>query len=316
MAEIEISSDFPFILHRVKVLDAEMAYVDTAPTKHYKQQQLPVMVFLHGNPTSSYLWRNVIPHDSSQTRCVAPDLIGMGASDKLPHLSYRFIEHALYLDEFIADVIPKDQTVVLVLHDWGSGLGFHWARRNAHRVAGLAFMEFVPPMPTWEILDKGGMTSTFQAFRGPPEVGRKLLIEENVFVEKVLPGGVVRALSEKEMEHYRAPYLEPVDREPVYRWPNEVPIEGKPTDVYAIAETYHAWLLKTDIPKLFFWATPGAIIGEELAGWYQKTLKKMTGVHIGPGKHYLQEDNPHLIGKELAKWMDQVVAAKGGESKV
>lgn len=240
----------------------------------------------------------------------------MGASDKLPHLSYRFIEHALYLDEFIAGVIPKDQTVVLVLHDWGSGLGFHWARRNAHRVAGLAFMEFVPPMPTWEILDKGGMTSTFQAFRGPPEVGRKLLIEENVFVEKVLPGGVVRALSETEMEHYRAPYLEPVDREPVYRWPNEVPIEGKPTDVYAIAETYHAWLLKTDIPKLFFWATPGAIIGEELAGWYQKTLKKMTGVHIGPGKHYLQEDNPHLIGKELAKWMDQVVAAKGGESKV
>ncbi len=265
MVNIEISSDFPFILHRVKVLDAEMAYVDTAPTNHYKQQQQPVMLFLHGNPTSSYLWRNVIPHVSSQTRCIAPDLIGMGASDKLPHLSYRFIEHALYLDEFIADVIPKNQTVVLVLHDWGSGLGFHWARRNAHRVAGLAFMEFVPPMPTWEIFDKGGMTSTFQAFRGPPEVGRKLLIEENVFIEKFLPGGVVRALSEKDMEHYRAPYLEPVDREPVYRWLNEVPIEG---------------------------------------------------VHIGPGKHYLQEDNPHLIGKELAKWMDQVVAAKGGESKV
>lgn len=160
------------------------------------------------------------------------------------------------------------------------------------------------------------MTSTFQAFRGPSEVGRKLLIEKNVFVEKFLPGDVVRALSEKNMKHYRASYLEPIDREPVYRWLNEVPIEGKPADVYAIAETYHAWLLENDIPKLFFWATPGGIIGEELAGWYQKTLKKMTGVHIGPGKHYLQEDNPHLIGKELAKWMDQVVAAKGGESKV
>lgn len=135
MAEKEISSDFLFTLQRVKILDAEMAYIDTAPTQSSHQQ--PVVLFLHGNPTSSYLWRNIIPYVSNRARCVAPDLIGMGASEKLPHLTYRFIEHALYLDEFCAAVIPRDQTVILVLHDWGSALGFHWARRNEHRVAGL-----------------------------------------------------------------------------------------------------------------------------------------------------------------------------------
>ena len=314
MRDHEISSDFPFTLHRVKVLNAEMAYVDTAPAMHSQQQQ-PVTLFLHGNPTSSYLWRNVIPHVSSQTRCIAPDLVGMGSSDKLPNSSYRFIEHALYLDEFIADVVPKEQTIVLVVHDWGSALGFHWARRHTDRVAGLAFMEFVPPMPSWEILDKGGMADTFQAFRGPPEAGRKLLIEENVFIEKILPGSVVRTLTEREMEHYRAPYLKAVDREPLYRWPNEVPIERNPADVYAVVEKYHAWLLENDIPKLFFWATPGKIIGEELAAWYRKTLKLTTSVHIGPGKHFLQEDNPHLIGIELAKWMDQAVLVDGWKKK-
>lgn len=152
----------------------------------------------------------------------------MGASAKLPNLAYRFVEHALYLDEFCAAVIPRNQQVILVVHDWGSALGLHWARRNAHRVAGLAFMEFVPPMPTWEILEKGGGASMFQAFRGPPEIGRKLIIEENVFVEKVLSGGVVRGLTEKEMEHYQAPFLEPSSREPLYRWPNEVPIRANP----------------------------------------------------------------------------------------
>jgi len=311
MAEKEISSDFPFTLQRVKILDAEMAYVDTAPKQNLHQE--PLLLFLHGNPTSSYLWRNVIPHVSSRARCLAPDLIGMGASDKLPHLAYRFIEHALYLDEFCAAVIPSDQKVILVLHDWGSALGFHWARRNSSRVAGLAFMEFVPLMPSWENLEKGGIASSFQAFRGPPEVGRKLIIEDNVFVEQVLPGGVVRGLTENEMAHYRAPYLDPSSREPLYHWANEVPIEGNPADVYAIAEKYHAWLLESKVPKLFFWATPGVVIGEELAGWYRNTLKNTRSVGIGPGRHYLQEDNPSSVGGELAKWMDQVILRKDGK---
>ena len=191
----------------------------------------------------------------------------MGTSDKLPHLAYRFIEHALYLDEFCAAVIPRDQKVILVLHDWGSALGFHWARHNSHRILGLVFMEFIPPMSAWENLEKGSVASGFQAFRGPPEVGRKLIIENNVFVESVLPGGVVRGLTEKEMEQYRALFLEPSSREPLYRWTNEVLIQGIPADVYAIAEAYHAWLLESEVPNLFFWATPGVVIGEELADW-------------------------------------------------
>jgi len=268
-----------------------MAYVDTAPKQNLHRE--PLLLLLQGNPISSYLWRNVIPHVSSRARCLAPDLIGMGASDKLPLLAYRFIEHALYLDEFCAAVIPSDQKVILVLHDWGSALGFHWARRNSSRVAGLAFTEFVPLMPSWENLEKRVIASSFQAFRGPPEVGRKLIIEDNVFVEQVLPGGVVRGLTENEMAHYRAPYLDPSSREPLYRWANEVPIEGDPVDV---SEKYHAWLLESEVPKLFFWATPGVIIGEELAGWYRNTLKNTRSVGIGPGRHYLQEDNPSLIG--------------------
>ncbi len=204
----------------------------------------------------------------------------LSASDKLPHLSYRFIEHALYLDEFIAEVVPKNQTVILVLHDWGSALGFHWARRNEHRLAGLAFMEFIPPMPTWVILDKGGMTSTFQAFRGPPEVGRKLLIEENVFVEKVLPGSVVRALTEKEMEHYRAPFLEPVDRDPVYGWPNEVRIEGKPADV--IVDGIASLLFSTcpifaspssKLPRILFASAPSILQPLAFHNFYSSPFK-------------------------------------------
>lgn len=313
MAEREISPDFPFPLYRVKTLDAEMAYVDTAPKGG--SQERPVMLFIHGNPTSSYLWRNIIPYVSSLTRCIAPDLIGMGASDKLPHLAYRLIEHALYLDEFIAAVIPRTQPVILVVHDWGSILGFHWARRNEHRVAGLAFMEFVPPL-TWESIEAGGGAEMMRTFRGPPEIGRKLIIEDNFFIEKFLPGGVVRSLTEKEMEHYRAPFTEPSSREPIYRCPNEVAIDGKPADVAAIMEKYHAWLLESEVPKLFFSATPGLTIGEELASHYRKTLKNTRCVNIGPGRHWLQEDNPHLIGSELAKWMEQVVLGEDGKAKV
>ena len=164
-------------------------------------------------------------------------------------------------------------------------------------------MEFVPPTPTWEILEKGGGASVFQAFRGSPEVGRELIIEKNMFVEKVLPGGVARGLTVKEMDNYRAPFLDPSSREPLYRWRNEVPIEGKSAGVYAVVELYHTWLLENEIPKLFLWATPGVIIGEELAGWYRKTLKNTTSVGIGRGRHYLLEDNPHVIGTELAKWV-------------
>ena len=315
MTDQDISPDFPFTLERVKVYDAEMAYIDTAPNQQPSSTTKdPVMLFLHGNPTSSYLWRNIIPHIPRQIRCLTPDLIGMGESTKLPHLSYRFIEHALYLDEFIATTIPATQPVVLVLHDWGSGLGFHWARRNAHRVAGLAFMEFVAPM-TWDGLGGADGEALLRAFRGPPEIGRKLIIEENFFIEKFLQIGVARGLTEAEMTHYRRPYLEeePVSasnssssREPLYRWPNEAPIDGQPKDVSAIVEAYHAWLLDSEVPKLLFHARPGAAIREKQVRKYRALLKNARIVDVGPGVHWIQEDNPHLIGRELAGWMEGV----------
>ena len=319
----DISSDFPFTLERVRVYDAEMAYIDTAPNAPTTTKN-PVMLFLHGNPTSSYLWRNIIPHIPPQTRCLAPDLIGMGASSKLPHLAYRFLDHALYLDEFIAATVPRTQPVILVLHDWGSGLGFHWARRNAHRVAGLAFMEFVAPM-TWDGIEGVQGESLLRVFRGPEEPARKLIIEENFFVEKFLPAGVARGLTEAEMTHYRRPYLleeqqqQPASdgsntssgrssREPLYRWPNEVPIDGKPEHMAAIVEAYHAWLLDSELPKLLFHATPGAAIREEQVRKYRALLKNAKIVDVGPGIHWIQEDNPHLIGRELAGWMEGVVS--------
>ena len=313
MDDQKISSDFPFTLQRVRIYDLEMAYMDTgAPNPAQHEDPSPPMLFLHGNPTSSYVWRNIIPHVSSHTRCIAPDLVGMGHSDKPSYLSYRVVEQILYLDEFIAEVIQPataNQKIILVLEGWGSALGFHWARRHPHLVAGLAFFEFVPPIPTWDLLGKGGPASLFKAFRGPE--GRKIIIEENFFLEKFLPGSVVRALTDAEMDYYRAPYLNPDNREAVYRFPNEAPVEGEPADVYAIVEKYHTWLLENELPKLFFWASPGSIINEELAGVYVKALRNVKTVHVGPGKHFLQEDHPHLIGRELASWAQDDVEGKG-----
>jgi len=302
----EISAEFKFDKKRVSVLDAQMAYVDVGGTGG------ETVVFLHGNPTSSYLWRNVIPHVAEKARCIAPDLIGMGDSQKLPDLAYRFVDHRCYLDAFLDAVVPEGK-ITLVMHDWGSALGFDWARRNAHRVAGLAFMEFITPIPSWNYFPEVGR-DLFRAFRAP-ETGRELLIEQNFFIEKVLPGGVVRTLSETEMDHYRAPFLQAESREPLYRFPNELPIEGAPEDVFAIAEQYHEWLLSNDLPKLFFRAMPGALITEEKAAWYVAELRNTRSVTIGAGRHFVQEDQPHLIGREIADWLSTFSGNAGEGSR-
>ena len=290
----EISAEFKFDKKRVSVLDAQMAYVDVGETGS------ETVVFLHGNPTSSYLWRNVIPHVAEKARCLAPDLIGMGDSQKLLDQAYRFIDHRRYLDAFLDSVVPEGK-ITLVIHDWGSALGFDWARRNEHRVAGLAFMEFITPVTSWKDFPEAGR-NLFRSFRAP-ETGRELLIEQNLFIEKVLSGGVVRTLSETEMNHYRAPFLEAESRDPLYRFPNELPIGGAPEDVFAIAEQYHEWLFSNDLPKLFFWAMPGALITEEKAAWYAARLRNTRSVAIGAGRHFVQEDQPHLIGCEIADWL-------------
>ena len=273
------------------VLGSRMYYVDVGGG--------PPVLFLHGNPTSSYLWRNVIPHVSGVGRCIAPDLIGMGRSDK-PDLDYRFVDHARYVDGFIDALGLED--VTLVVHDWGSALGFHYAHRNEDNVRGLAFMEAIlAPVPSWDAFPEGAR-QMFQAFR-TPGVGWDMIAKQNVFIEQAIPGSVVRKLSDVEMEAYRAPFPDEQSRKPIWRWPNEIPIEGEPADVTEIVGAYNGWLQETQLPKLLFHADPGALIQAPMVEWARSALPNLETVDLGKGIHYVQEDNPDTIGREVARWV-------------
>jgi haloalkane dehalogenase len=274
-----------------EVLDSRMYYEEQGEGK-------PVLL-LHGNPTSSFLWRNVIPHVAGAGRCIAPDLIGMGRSDK-PDLDYRFVDHARYVDGFIDALGLED--LALVVHDWGSALGFHYARRNEGNVRGLAFMEAIlAPVPAWEAFPER-RREMFQAFR-TPEVGWDLIAKQNVFVERALPGAVVRKLTDEEMDAYRAPFPDEASRKPVWRWPNEIPIEGEPADVAEIVGAYNRWLQETQLPKLLFYAEPGALVPRPMVEWARSALSNLQTVDLGNGIHYLQEDHPDAIGREVARWV-------------
>ena len=289
-AKQAISAEFPFQPHYAEVHGSQMHYVEEGSGD-------PIL-FLHGNPTSSYLWRNIIPYLNSHGRCIAPDLIGMGKSDK-PGIDYRFVDHAKYLDGFIERLGLTN--ITLVVHDWGSALGFHYAARHERNVKAIAFLEaIVLPVPSWDMFPPD-FRKLFQAFR-TAGVGWEMIVNKNVFVENTLPGGVIRKLTEEEMNHYREPFLEPASRKPVWRWPNEIPIEGEPAAVVRIVETYNAHLQQSEMPKLLFYATPGAIAPAPVVEWCKQNLKNLKTVNIGPGIHFLQEDNPHLIGTELREW--------------
>ena len=274
------------------------------------------IVFQHGNPTSSYLWRNVMPHLADQGRCVAVDLIGMGDSDKLDNPgadSYRYTEHRDYL--FAAwHALGVTDRVTLVIHDWGSALGFHYAMRHESNVKGIAFLEaIIAPVPDWEMFI-ADFKEVFQAFR-TPEVGWEMIVTKNMFVEEILPAGVVRKLTEKEMNHYREPFRDPPSRKPVWRWPNEIPIEGKPADVVKAVGTYNGWLQQSKLPKLLFYATPGALLPAPMVEWCLENLSNLEAVYIGQGTHFLQEDQPHLIGSKLATWYRAVDESKAASSR-
>lgn len=286
-----ISADHPFKSNYIEVHGSKMHYID--------EGQGDPILFLHGNPTSSYLWRNIIPHVSSLGRCIALDLIGMGKSDK-PDIDYRFFDHVTYVEGFIEALGLKN--ITLVIHDWGSALGFHYAMHHEANVKGIAFMEAVLlPAPSWEGFPEDSR-ETFQAFR-TPEVGWDLIVNQNIFVEKILPGGVVRPLSEAEMDHYRAPFVELASRKPIWRWPNEIPIAGEPADVTEAVLAYNQKLQQSNMPKLLFHATPGAIISPPMVDWCRQNLKNLQTVDLGHGNHFLQEDHPHRIGTELAAWV-------------
>src|ERR1700719_1283649 len=218
----------------------------------------PVFLFLHGNPPSSYLWRNVMPEVAKTGRCVAPHLIGMGVSDKLEHPgpdTYRFTTHRDFLWGFIEAAVGRDSPLVLVGHDWGSALGFDWAKHHRDRVRGIVYMEaIVRPLSGWEEWSAAA-TPIFQGFRS--DKGEALILDRNMFVERVLPGSVLRRLGEAEMAEYRRPFREREDRWPTLTWPRQIPIAGEPAEVTAIVQAYSEWLPESELPKLFVNADPG-----------------------------------------------------------
>ena len=277
----------------VEVKGKRMAYVEMGEGD-------PV-VFLHGNPTSSYLWRNIMPHVAGQARCLAPDLIGMGDSDKLDDPgpgSYRFVEHREYLDGFL-DAVGLGGNAVFVIHDWGSALGFDWGNRHRDRTRGFCYMEALVRPVTWEEWPEAAK-AVFQGFRSP--AGEGMVLEKNVFVERVLPGSILRKISEEEMAVYRRPFAAPgEDRRPTLTWPREIPISGEPADVVEIVRAYSEWLAASDVAKLFIDAEPGAILTgpqrEFCLGWPNQTVAKVKG------SHFIQEDSPDEIGKALSDWL-------------
>ena len=281
----------------VDVLDSRMAYVEVGEGR-------PV-VFLHGNPTSSFLWRDVMPHVEGRGRLIAPDLVGMGDSAKLEPSGpdrYRFVEHRRYLDALL-DGIGVADGVVFVAHDWGSALAFDWANRRRDRVAGIAYMEAIVCPVTWDDWPEAAR-SVFQAFRSA--AGESMVLDNNVFVERVLPGSMMRKLTEEEMDEYRRPFAESGEaRRPTLSWPREIPIEGEPADVHEIVRSYAAWLpTSSDLPKLFINAEPGAILTGKQRD-FCRTWPKQTEVTVR-GVHFIQEDSHAQIGRAIADWLGSI----------
>ena len=294
MTTSNISPHDPHPRLRADVGGIEMAYVDTGAPAASSDG---AVVFLHGNPTSSYLWRNIIPHVSPLARCLAPDLVGMGESDGTPDGSYRFVDHSRYLDAWFDAVLPHGP-VTLVVHDWGSALGFHWGRRNPDRVQGLVYMEAIVRPVTWEEWPEAAR-QVFQGFRS--EAGETMVLERNIFVERVLPGSTINGISDEAMEVYRRRYAEPGEsRRPTLSWPREIPVGGEPADVVAIVAEYAEWLSQTQTPKLFVNAEPGAILtGPQRE--FCRGFANQSEVTV-PGIHFIQEDSPHEIGTAIAEW--------------
>ena len=288
MTEAISSADW-YERRRLAVLDSHMSYVEVGVGD-------PV-VLLHGNPTSSYLWRNVIPQIDRQGRCLAPDLIGMGRSGKAAGGLYRLADHVRYLDAWF-DALDL-QRVTLVVHDWGSALGFHWARRHPDRIKALVYMEAIVRPVTWAEWPDAAR-KIFQALRSPG--GEEMILAKNVFVERILPASVLRGLTAEEMEHYREPFREPGEgRRPTLTWPREIPVEGEPADVTGLVQQYAAWLSRSPLPKLFINGNPGSIlVGAQRE--FCRTWPNLQEVTV-KGSHFLQEDSPVEIGQAIARFL-------------
>jgi len=277
--------------HTVTVNGLEMAYVEEGAGD-------PIAL-LHGNPTSSHLWRHVIPHLAPLGRVIAPDLIGMGDSAKLPDSAadrYRFVEHRQYLDALLAKLGVTDD-VVFVVHDWGSALGFDWANRHRSAVKGIAYMEAIVRPMAWSEWPESARR-IFEGMRSP--AGEEIVLEKNTFVERILPASVLGAISEEDMTVYRAPFVTPgEDRRPTLTWPREIPLDGEPGDVQAIVAAYAEWLAEATVPKLFVNAEPGFL--SPVQADFCRSFTNQTEVTV-PGIHFIQEDSGDEIGAATASW--------------
>ena len=281
---------------RISINGKHLAYTDSGSGD-------PI-IFLHGNPTSSYLWRNITPYLESQGRCVCIDLIGMGDSDKLDNPdenSYRFEEHYHYINTAI-ESLTNGENITFVLHDWGSALGFNWCYHNPELVKGIAYMEAIVKEMTWEDWSDEAK-GIFQGFRS--DAGESLVLEKNYFVERVLPGSIIRKLSEEEMEEYRRPFInEGEDRRPTLSWPREIPINNHPENVCAIVNRYAEWMLTNDLPKPFINAEPGAITTGRIRD-FCRSWKNQTEITV-KGIHFIQEDSPDEIGNAISSWYKNI----------
>ncbi len=293
-------NDRPHPKKMIEVLGKTMSYVEMGDPAGQP------IVFQHGNPTSSYLWRNIMPHVQDYGRCIALDLIGMGDSDKLDThddaMPYSFATHSRYFEAAL-EALNIRENIILVIHDWGSALGFDYANRHRDRVAGISYMEaIVRPVASWDDWPEGAR-NIFQAFRSP--AGEELVLEKNIFVERVLPGSVMRGLTDAEMEIYRAPFLAAgEDRRPTLSWPRQIPIAGEPEHIVALVADYAAYMAENNLPKLFINAEPGSILtGAQRA--FCRSWKNQQEVSV-KGTHFIQEDSPDDIGKAIASWLAQL----------
>lgn len=288
-------SDIELEKKSIEVLGRNMTYVE-------RGEGSPI-IFQHGNPTSSYLWRNIIPHLEDWGRCIAIDLIGMGDSDKLDdegENTYSYHVHKKYFNACLSELEIKND-ITFVIHDWGSALGFDWAYENQNSIKGICYMEGIVKTISWEDWPKDGK-SIFQGFRS--DAGEDLILKKNLFIEAVLPGAVIRDLSETEMNVYRRPFLKEIERRPTLDWPRQIPIEHEPQEVYKIVEDYSSWMSINNIPKLFINADPGSILLGKQREFCRK-WKNQEEITV-KGSHFIQEDSPHDIGKAISNWYQKI----------
>jgi len=286
---MSIATDFPYQSRFIEINNSKVHYIE--------EGQGDPILFLHGNPTSSYLWRNIIPYLSDKGRCIAPDLIGMGKSDK-PNIKYTFLEHYQYVKTFIDSL--DLQNLTLVIHDWGSALGFHYAKEHPEKIKGIAFMEAIYRPWRWSDLPAKYWV-IFRMMR-TPYLGWMMVCVANMFIKSMLPKNIMRKLSEEEMKHYQAPYASIKSRKPLLVWPREIPFNQNPRTVHEVVDAYNQWLKSNDIPKLCLYASPGAILSKKEAESLQSDFPNTKSVNVGKGLHFLQEDQPDEIGKTISAW--------------